>query len=154
MESLSSKLKMRLVRSPGDGSGMVFQRGTEGLILVTQEQALRKNSETAQIRRLRHCFVGCAGTPLKQSGILPVGGGSLPKENTGSATTRWLYGSTGSCVESMSQSVPSNGTTKSTKSRTVHSNKAPGDQYLVEFCLDHKRLICSSTEQNYSNSSV
>ena len=57
-------------------------------------------------------------------------------------------------LERMSWSVPTNATTNSAKSKTFHSKNARGDQYLVEFCLDHKRLICSSTEQNYSNSSV
>ena len=45
MESLSGKLQMWLERSPGDGSGMVFlKKGTEGLILAAQEQALKTNS--------------------------------------------------------------------------------------------------------------
>jgi len=80
-----------------------LKKGTEGLILAAQERTLRTNS--VWIRPLKHYCVGCAETPLTQYGIFSVGAGSLPKENTGSATTRWLYGYTGSCVESMSWSV-------------------------------------------------
>ena len=77
-----------------------LKKGTEGLILAAQERTLRTNS--VWIRPLKHYCVGCAETPLTQYGIFSVGAGSLPKENTGRATTRWLYGYTGSCVESMS----------------------------------------------------
>lgn len=80
-----------------------LKKGTEGLIFAAQERTLRTSS--AWIRPLNFYCVGCAETPLTQYGIFSVGAGSLPKENTGSATTRWLCGYTGSCVESMSWSV-------------------------------------------------
>lgn len=70
---------------------------------VAGERTLRTSS--AWIRALKHYCVGCAETPLTQYGIFSVGAGSLPKENTVSATTGWLFGYTGSCVESMSWSV-------------------------------------------------
>ena len=80
-----------------------LKTGTERLMLAAQERNLRTNS--VWIRPLKHYCVGCVETPLTQYGIISVGVGSLPKENTGSATTRWLYGYTGSCVESMSWNV-------------------------------------------------
>ena len=103
MESLSSNFSCGWRGDLEMTQEWFLKKGTGGLILAAQERTLKTNS--AWITPLKHYCVGCAETPLTQYGIFSVGAGSLPKENTGSATTRWLYGYTGSCVESMSWSV-------------------------------------------------
>ena len=72
------------------------------MVLAAHEQALRTNwSSTAQIRHLRHHRADCVVTALKKYGTLSADVGSLSRVSIGNATTRWLFGYTGSYAESM-----------------------------------------------------
>ena len=96
--SKSPSLQMWLERSPGNGSGMVFQIGNRGL--DPQEQALRTNSVKHRIEKTSETSLRVLLASLKQHVILSVDVGSLSRENIGSGTTG-LYVYTGSLAEGM-----------------------------------------------------
>lgn len=89
---------MWLERSPGNGSGMVFQIWNRGL--DPQEQALRTNSVKHRIEKTSETSLRVLLASLKQHVILSVDVGSLSRENIGSGTTG-LYVYIGSLAEGM-----------------------------------------------------